>query len=347
MTTVISPDDYCKHPEDYKNTPGIDNVTRAYWDNYCLLKKQAQSQPMPPAESKWWSIQDGLENFIAAFFSPTSLEMLAGIMGGPIAYKYIIKNVLGKITQLTLDDVTRAAAEDFIKNGGDAFVANGCSLLSQIFGNMVYLDVKVAEEAGYSAGRLAAAQLLRGMEMLGEQIAEFLDLDNPLMMAMLALQIVSSVLDAWDPCKLDLMLTADNLKDYSMQYNNQFREHILVSVETSQDSYGHITLNAVWPLEYYAERSALIPFKNNVYDPIRSKLFMQYMNSLRVNSNGDPIYHGLGGNLVSNEMIASLNLNIFGNNNTVVENVLYKYWPLFAGGALLLIVIFILIRNRK
>lgn len=347
MTTTISPDDYCKHPEDYKNFPGIDDTTRAYWDQYCQLKKQASQQSLPDSKAIGNAIPEALQEFIQGFLTPMNLEIMGGILGGPIVYKYLIKNVIGTGVKWALTKGELDAASAFIKAGGDEYIANSCSVLSKLFGNMAFVDLKVAEGAEFSGGAYAVARVFAFLGDLVETVADAL---NPIMDAMLVLQVLGMVFDAWDPCKLNVQLTAEQLKEFSNIYNNQFRIHVLSSLESTIDAYGHITLNSVWPIEYYAERSALIPFKNDYYDPIRNTLFMKYINSLRVNSDGIPIAHYSGGRLITNKELSELQistLNLFGHGNTVIENWLLKWWPLLIGIILFLLIIFIVIKNKK
>ena len=237
----------------------------------------------------------------------------------------------------------RFSIEKFILEGGNKYIANGCSVLSKCFSGIAFVDVEIATKAGYSGGKYAVAKLL-------ESLGELFDLINPVMDALFIIQLIGMVFDALDPCNLNLELDADQLQEFSNAYNNQFRTHVLASIETSINSYGHVSINTAWPIEYYAEKSALLPFKNDYYDPIRQSLFMKYINTLRVNSDGEPIRHEQGGRLITNNDISKIQLatfSAFSNGNTMVENWLLNWWPIIVGILVLLLIIFIVIKNNK
>ena len=341
MTTTISPDQYCAHPEDYKNFPGIDDQTRAYWDQYCQVKKQISQQKLPDSQSLAWAVPEALKEFIMGIFSPMGMEMMGAFIGTPILYKYVIRNLTGSGIKLLLSESELALADKFITEGGSRYIANSCTLLNKIFGNIAYADLEVATKAGYSAGKYSVAKIL-------ESVGELFELINPVMDVLFVIQIIGMVFDAWDPCQLNVELDADQIHSFSNLYNTQFRNHVLVSLESTMNSYGHVSINTIWPLEYYAEKSALIPFKNDYYEPIKTKLFMKYVNSLRVNSEGDTIVHYNDGKLISNDDISQMQqsiLSTFSNGNTVVENWLLNWWPIFIGVFILLLGIFLLVRK--
>src|SRR5271156_3287003 len=83
MTTTISPYDYCKHPEDYINSPGIDNITRAYWDQYCAVLNASQGPPITNSSSSWSKFKNFADELANA--SSTALQQLVvGIVTLPI-----------------------------------------------------------------------------------------------------------------------------------------------------------------------------------------------------------------------------------------------------------------------
>lgn len=341
MTTTISPDQYCKNPQAYKNTPGIDNQTKLYWSNYCRLKKEMNNQKMPSHTSFGQAIPEAIERFLLAIVSPKGLEMMGIIMGGSIVYKSA-KTAIGKLIKYGLDEESLKIAEDFIAKGGSEVIANGGILTKALFSDMAFVDIKVAEEIGYSGGKYAASFLF---DLLGD----FLDGFNK---ALLVLQILSMIFDAWDPCDLNLMLDNKQLALFTRNFNAQFRSSLLANLESTKDSYGHTIVSADWPLQYYAERSALIPFKNKYYDNIKMNLMFSYLNSLQFNSCGLPMNYQKGGKgkLVTNDIIKGLNLDLFvyfSDDNTVVINWMAKWWPILLGVFLLLFVLFLVARSRR
>lgn len=355
MTTTISPDEYCKHPEDYQNAAWLDNQTRAYWDQYCQLQKQVGSQGGTDSSANIQGLAnatpEGLSKFIAMLISPQNLAIMGLITNGPILYK-TLKAVVGKGFKMTLTDAEEKLAAEAIEAGGDAYIVNSGMVFSKFFTNAAYLDLSIAEEAGYSSGKMAILELLNGAEALGiKAVAGLLDLAGPIMNALLVLQLTSMVFDAWDPCKLNVMLDASQLREFSNSFNDNFRESVLASVASSVDSYGHISYSSVWPVEYYAEQGALTPFKNDVYEPMRQKLYLQYLCSLQYNSDGELIYHGKKGEgrAITNKDLSAVQAALVrwaGNSNTVAENWILKWWPMLLGIIILIVLVVIVVRRK-
>lgn len=333
MTTTISPDEYCKNPQDYDNYPGIDDKTKQYWSEYCQLKNKIDKGIIPDKKGLGDATIEGLTQFIEGVFSPEGLAFLGILIGAKIPYR-AVKSGIGSLIKNGLSEEMLKNAEEFIAKGGDAVISNGSSILSSVFKNSVYVDVKLAEEVGYTGGRYATSMLFKGLEAGFEVINEVL----------MVLMIISMIFDAWDPCKLNIMLTADVLKDITMQFNNQFRQVLLQNINAVPDSYGHTILTANWPIEYYADRSILQAFKNDVYDPIRQKLMFKYLNSLQVNSCGLPIVRKKGGISLTNDKLRQLENSLMmfiGNNNTIVANWLYTWLPYIIGSIMLFLMFFI------
>lgn len=341
MATNISPNDYCKDPQKYKDTPGLDDQTLLYWSQYCRLKKQINNQGMPSQNDIRKALPKALEGFILGLVSPKGLEMMGMMIGAKIAYRSV-KTAVGNLIKNGLDKETLEAAEKFIADGGDEAIANGGGIMDRLFADMAFVDVKVAEEAGYSAGRYAASAIFDAMDF----VLDFAD------EAMIVLMVLSMIFDAWDPCKLNVMLDNKQLALFTTSFNDHFRQSMLADLDAITDGYGHTILNGEWPLQYYAERSALVPFKNTYYNKIRVNLVFSYMNSLRFNSCGMPMnYQRAGsGKLVSNDILSGLEKGafvFFADDNTVVVNWLVKWWPVLLTVIIILIVLFLVIKNRQ
>lgn len=350
MATTISPDEYCKHPEDYQNASWLDNQTRAYWDQYCQLQKQAAAQDTGGYDRQGLAnaVPGALLNFITMFFAPSNMMILGIIKGGPVLYKSIKLALAKGIKAWSLTDAEEKLASEAIEAGRDAYLVNSGMVFSKFFGDMAFLDLEIAEKAGYSSGKMAIAELLDSAEKLG---IEILGAASEVMDALLVLQLTGMVFDAWDPCKLNVMLDATQLREFSNSFNDNFRESVLASVASTVDSYGHISYSSVWPVEYYAEQGALTPFKNDVYEPMRQKLYLQYLCSLQYNSDGEPIYHGKKGEgrAITNKDLSAVQAALVkwaGNSNTVAENWILKWWPMLLGIIVLIVLVVIVVRRK-
>lgn len=339
MTTVVSPDQYCKNPSAYKNTPGITDTTRQYWDKYCALKKElAQGNVDPKSLRK--ALPQALQEFIAGIISPQGLAMLSIVYGFKITYRSV-KAVVGNILKNGLDEDILKAAQTFVEAGGDEAIANGGAIFMGLGRDMYYLDIKVAEKAGYSGGNYAVARIFESLEEIGETF------EIVFAIAML----LGMIFDAYDPCDLQTQLTAEALQEFNTNFNDEFRSVVLQQLETVQDSYGDVIETAVWPIEYYADASALIPFIDDKYKTMEQNYMYAYLNSLNFNSCGMPIIKVRGGTgqVINNNVIKGLELNLLstiGDNNTVIENWLAKWWPLLLGFLILIGMTIFMVRNN-
>jgi hypothetical protein len=343
MTTTISPNEYCDHPQDYKNSPGLTDETRRYWDHYCAIRKQ-----MNTADAGFWNwnsmreaVPATLLGFINGICSPRGMEILGVIMGAKVTYRSM-KAAVGNIIKRGLSEDAIKTAEIFASRGGDEAIANGGSIMFGIGRDLMFVDVKIAEELGYTGGRYAASALFRGLDMLFDFADE----------AFIIIMVISMVLDAWDPCNLNSMLDDKALDLYGNMFDQKFRETLLSELDSTVDSYGTTILSATWPIEYYAEKSALLPLKKDYYDSIQQNLMFAYLNSLSFNSCGLPIQHVKSGTgkVIDNNVLTGLNADafiFFSDNNTVVSNWLIKFWPVIVSFILILIVIFLYIKGRK
>jgi hypothetical protein len=380
MTTTISPYDYCKHPEDYINSPGLDNITRAYWDQYCALLNASQGPPITNSSSGWdkfKNVVDGIangsstivENLIIGLVTMpiqnvpfTSVPMWQSVIPGfwaPEVIKYIIANPLKWLSEQGISKAGEEAAVEMVSMGASKSIVNQALVSrSVVEGIIEESGEKIAEDATYSAGEYAIGAMLRAaagliadglIEIAGalEVVIEVLD---PVMWAMFIVQVMGMIFDMWDPCNLNMALDADALQTFSNSFNQQFLETMLANFSATRDSYGHLMYNAEYPVQYYAEQSALLPLKQDYYNKIYWKLYFQYLTTLTHNSDGYPIYKTGGGTLITGEQLsgwASRDLGFFANNNTVVENWLVKWWPIIGGILILIIVLFIVIKIKN
>lgn len=343
MTTSISPHDYCKNPNDYKNDPSLTDKTKLYWNQFCQLQKDLGKAKMPSNKNIGQCTDQAFSQMIAGIFTPQGLEMLSIISGAMILGKTAkaqLKKILGSWVKNGLSEAQRDAVKQFVKDGGDYASANSGAIIDGITQDLVYVDVEVAEAAGYSGGRFAVSELLVGV---ADIIGKFVDFA-------MAVQLLGMVLDAWDPCNLNEELDATALKQMTLSFDSAFRTSMAISIQSTKDSYGNITLNETWPIEYYAEKSALIPFKNDYYGPRSQYYISRYLNTLQLNSNGSPIFHEKGGRAITNEDVNALESQLTGflsDGNTVIQNWIIKWWPLLIGIVILIIVIFVYIRKRN
>lgn len=343
MSKEISISDYCAHPEDYKNSPDLNNDTRKIYDEFCTMRKNANNMSIPSGTAWKYKLEDSILQLIVSMITPPGIAIMSGVIGGPIVMK-AVKAWVGQWIKNGLSKEGLAAAQKFIEDGGEKYIANSCLLADDFLQNTAFLSVDVAEVAGVeSGGRLATVYLFQTAELLGE-------VASAVGIAMMVLQIIGMIFDAWDPCKLDTQLTADILDAYSQQFDGAFRGTVLSSLGGVQDSYGRLSIPGNWPVEYYAENGILQYKKEDYYAPLRTRFMMDYLGTLEINSDGLPIDHSSDASaLIDPSHISAVSqrlLAVFGDQNTVVENFIYKWWPAIVGILIILIVIFLVIRKR-
>jgi len=374
-----SPWKYCKNPEDYKDSNEISDRTRIYWDNWCGILKNSE-QPITNSlkvgkkefmkffngvkDCAPWAMQQvGLMIITMPFMNipETNVPLMPFIMGKKLLKTLAEKGIAP--LQEYLDNASIDAAKKLSAQGVDSSVINtaGVSDVVEKAAAQEVLEYS-AEEAGTAAGEYslvylaeAAKAILVAGEFLADAMTAFID---PILDIQMTLQLVGMVLDHFDICNLDLDKEIDRsvLSDYTIKYNQAYMMKMLTSLSSNIDSFGNISFKTDWPIEYFAEKSALINVKEDFYGPLRTTYKVQYLNSLFYNSDGYPIPRTKRkGSLISREKFNLLAdpkereiVNLFTNNNTVAGNWFLKKWPyILLIFILILIIIFIIINVRK
>lgn len=331
MPTNISINEYCKDPEKYKNDPSLDKQTIDYWNSYCDMEKEAGKKNTPDLKELSKVAPEAIQALLVGLVSPESLSILGGTMGYIITYK-MAKNALKKWVLGRLDDEMIAAATELAKEGASKGVVNTSLIFTEAAGKMT------VEEVGVET--FVAARLIEGAEMLGSIIDEVLIIQ-------MIVQLVGMVLDMWDPCNYNQELDSSTLDTFTDLYNKAFRDNVLIKVESIVDSYGHVTIGNIWPIEFYADR-ILTNEKEDHYKKIRFNLFAKYISSLQYNSDGLPINFedDPAARLMTNSdfwIVEKTVSTYFANDNTVIANWFLKWWPILLavviGGIILLIIV--------
>lgn len=343
MTTSVSIDQYCNNPSQYANDPGLTDQTKKYWNTICEARDELKNQKQTRTNFADGT-GGGIQNFIMGMFTPDALKFLGAFTGGIIIVSQAKKAIVNWIKDGLSADLVKVA-EDFARAGGDIEAANGTLVLDGIWRRMAFDQlIEGGEEVvGYSAGRYAVTALLKALEELGGIL-------NALLIVQMVIQIIGMIFDSWDPCNLNVQLNKDLLKEYGDSFNQGFRSQVLQSIGTVQDSYGQVIETTTWPIEFYAERSVLIPIKKSYYDGVALRYAMHYINSLQYNSLGEPISWKSNARLINNNDLKQLENSIataLSDDNTVVANWFVRYWPVLLLLVIVLIVIFLFIKNRN
>jgi hypothetical protein len=352
MPINISIDQYCTDPSEYANSPGLNSDTKKYWSSLCELRKEASKQQPSGRKGLGQATTESIGRLIDMLASPESLEMMGLIMGTVIYYKQV-KGAVKKFLRDGVTDETREAAEAGVEDGMDAAASNMAIVQNGIANNIQIADAsgEVATEVGEEeatdfVGKYAVEYLFDVADFMGEAL-------SGIGMDIMVLQLIGMVFDTWDPCHLQSQLDSKMLKTFTTSFNAHFRESLLLSLDATKDSYGHIMLTTVWPIEYYADRGVLLLPKKQHYTKIQNSLATKYYMALKTNSNDQVIKWKGGrgsGSIVSNSTLTKLEKTFalgIADQNTVVANWIFRWWPGLLAFLVLIIILFLFIKNKR
>lgn len=331
--------EYCSNPSQYVNSYPPETIS--YWNNICKDRQNGQKETQNDieklagfagkgAEESLDVLGKALSNMIMSMLTPEGMKMMGIFLGVDFGvktlYKLLLKTVKNYVARGITEEITDLSAKVSADAAIDAASSNAAVMSSELAGEM---GVALAEEQG----------AVWALEMLGEVFSGIMDI-------FMVLQVMAMVFQAWDPCHYNTQLSKDAVNQFTASFNKMYREKGVVAYNSFTDVYGRTEYLNVWPIDYTATQFLLDIHSNKEYKLAYTRYTAQYLSSLRVNSVGDPIYLPNGGVTIS-QMNSShwrnmeLQLsNAFADGNTVVGNVVMKFWPLFA---ILVIVILIFI----
>ena len=154
--------------------------------------------------------------------------------------------------------------------------------------------------------------------------------DTPMMILML----ISTIMDSWDPCGFDTEINSAAVSKFSNLFDTVFMEKILsISYYTPE-----------WPSEYYADSIITSSYVDKTeYNKKIIKYSTLYLSNLATNSNGIIVCTPPPQSLITMSDFDKLEnqlMLLLADNNTVVENWFYRFWPLIL---FIVILIFIFI----
>ena len=320
--------EYCKDPQQYTNTVSL--KTQVFWNTGCDAEKAA-TQVKHNIGKIWAGLPEQLEKLIESLLQPESIEILSGILGVNLIVPKIWES-LGKM-------IGEKFSEELIANGIRLVEEEGMSAAASTISTVLTGVIDYAVLDGFAdAGLYAAAWMLKSAEFFGDLIPV---LGNILM----ALQFLQIVFDSWDPCHLDDQLDSQVIMLIVNKYNSAFRSTMIASLDSVTDSYGNIYYKNIWPIEVFAERGFLLNEKNDYYNSLQATLMTQYLSSLTVNSDGEKICIPCGGQSFNNDIWKQIQIRsslILADNNTVIANIIVKFWPIILLIGIIIIIIIII-----
>jgi len=309
--------DYCANPSKYKNDLAPDVI--AYWDTACKDRSDVAKMAIDTDIAKHDDDPTGEKIVQSITLFINLLMTVGGIMMLQQAYK---------LSGITLKGVKTAMSDWLVgKAPLDAEAIADAEMFADIFPpgleNITMIYRTVVNKISSAAESLSLGKLLG---VLGKFL-------NWLMIAQIVVQFLGQILDTIDPCDLNEMMDTSSFSKLSTGMDSAFRD-------------GKTYTTSDFPLEYFADVQ-IESRKNDAYKRRESMLMMKYLASLTVNSNGEPLFWTYGGKLVDNNLMAraarTISLDI-ADNNTVVANLFYRYWPIAL--AIVIIVIIILFKIK-
>ena len=262
-------------------------------------------------------ITNGITNLIDGFFSAQNAELLSSIIGIRLSKTLLTKAIQNNIKVFgNMIDIGKL----LIGEVEEGFFLNMSIIIAGFFD---IIDTYIIGGVKYSLYSISL--LLNG----GLDLLELFD--TPMMILML----ISTIMDSWDPCGFDTEINSAAVSKFSNLFDTVFMEKILsISYYTPE-----------WPSEYYAD--SIITSSSYIdkteYNKKIIKYTTLYLSNLSTNSNGIIVCTPPPQSLITMSDFDKLEnqlMLLLADNNTVVENWFYRFWPLIL---FIVILIFIFI----
>lgn len=316
-------DAYCSNPSKYT---GLPQNTRDYYDDICQLRSSLSSMGSTIKNMDWrgigLAIPEGMINMLQGIFSPEGLKMISIFVGVDMTGKFGMNGILRVIASGLGPEVMKEAGEIADKEG--AFFANN-AIMSTVLS-------KAVQEGSIEASALTIAKVAMDMAETASGV-------------LIIVQLLTAVLDTWDPKGFNNALNGGKMIENNMSMNNAFITQTLSNITVGKDEFGNPVNTVTWPVEFYADKM----ISGEKADEYELKLFryqVEYKKSLTVNSNGDPIAWSKDPNvpLINPghfDQLASRFSNILANKNSVIANWIDRFLPIII--ILLVIGVFIFV----
>lgn len=314
-------DNYCSNPSKYSTLPPN---TIDYYNNLCSLRKSISTSGgnnidwsgLGPAFGK------APVEIVNGIFSPQGLKMISIFVGVDIAAKGTMNVVLRTIAQ-GLDESVMEAAVAKAAESGATFVNN--AILTTVLTSAV-------KEGTTEAIALNITKLIA-------------DAASEVMIITMIVQLLTMVLDIWDPMGFNQLMDGTNMTNQVTEMNNAFIKQFLNTFTVGTDEFGNPINIVTWPVEYYAD-NLISGEKQSVYQPKYFLYISEYLSNLTVNSEGNPIVwpKDTSGPLLKPshfDQLASRFSTIIANKNSVIANWIDRFLPIIIAVFIIGIIIFV------
>lgn len=317
----VSIDKYCADPQEYTNS--LPQATKDYYNSICVAKSNISNSWKEQTEKLGLTIVEFPFTMLQSILSPEGLKLLSIFVGVDLTGKAALNGIYRTIASGIGPEVMEAATEMAAETGA-SFVNN--AILTSVLANAI-------EEGTFAARAF----------MITSMIAE---MASATMTILTIVQILGAIIDAWDPEGYGNELDADTLDIIVDGFNDQFMTTFLSDVTSGKDEFGRPTKYNVWPVEFYADY-IIGDAKKDVYDKKMFLYMTEYLQNLKVNSDGDAIAWPTNTELIKPSVFdqyANQYSMIIADKNTIVANWVRKYWLILLTIAIIIVIILLFLK---
>ena len=274
-----------------------------------------------PNDNAGGIIYNGLVNLIKGFFSPQNAELLSSIIGIRLSKTLLTQAIKNNIKVFgNLIDIGKTLVGEL----EEGFFLNISIVITGFFNIIDTVIIGGALKYSLYYTSLIVNAGLDVLELFG----------SPMMILM----IISSLMDYWDPCGFDTQINSSAVSKFSNLFDNVFMEKILsISYYVPE-----------WPLEYYADSIITSSYVDKTeYNKKIIKYTTLYLSNLATNSYGIIVCTPPPQSLITMSDFDKLEnqlMLLLADNNTVVENWFYRFWPLILFIVILIFIFIFVIR---
>ena len=274
-----------------------------------------------PNDNAGGIIVNGLVNLINGFISPQNIEIMSAIGGIRLSRTLLTQAIKNNIKVFgNMIDIGKTLVGEL----EEGFFLNMSMLITGFFNIIDTYVIGGAVKYSLYYTSLIVNAGLDVLELFGSP--------------MIILMIISSIMDSWDPCGFDTQINSSAVSKFSNLFDNVFMEKILsISYYVPE-----------WPLEYYADSIITSSYVDKTeYNKKIIKYTTLYLSNLATNSDGIIVCTPPPQSLITMSDFDKLEnqlMLLLADNNTVVENWFYRFWPLILFIVILIFIFIFVIR---
>lgn len=339
MSSGISITDYCTNPSKYKTRLSSDEIKM--YNSLCNSISQANQRPPIHVIAI-----DMIVGFVTGMFTdPSQLAFMAITLN-----EHSVEKLYPKLIKEFSNTL-----KNFYNNSSilmKTFAEKGYSkqLLNQLFMRRAWKLFTLEQLKNLSVEGVTKAFEFYGVRtlmFLGKlaRLVAFAELSvvkfvvSPIMSFVNFIGMVGMAIDLWDPCDLNKGLDASYVQEFTNSMNQSFRDSVLSSITQDTFNLQNKSSNIVvkqWPVDALVDNILLGYLSKEQLGEYQAQVLYYsciYITARPYNANGQPLY------LPPNDTATLINpvhisrasqilTSQFDNNNSVIQNLINRYYPL-------------------